>query len=94
MRFSLRTTLTATSLLVLMFMAVINCLGPIRPYSVIAEIKQGITQFDVRKILGQSYGSRSQESWSYERFMNPDWLVVYFDDRGCVEYVDHEQPFP
>ena len=94
MRFSLRTLLVVTLLAALTVGSVVNCLGPIRPHSAVAKINEGMTQEDVRKILGTPNGKTSQESWSYERFMNPGWLVVYFDDAGCVQYVDHEPPFP
>jgi outer membrane protein assembly factor BamE (lipoprotein component of BamABCDE complex) len=94
MRFSLRTLLAVSVLAGLTIVAGINCIGPIRPHSAVAKISQGMTQEDVRKILGPPNGRVSQESWSHQRFLNPGWLVVYFDDAGCVQYVEHEPPFP
>ena len=94
MRFSLRTLLVMTCLVALTIVAAINCLGPIRPHSSVAKISKGMTHEDVERILGTPNGRTSQKAWSYRRFMNPGWLVVYFDDAGCVQYVDHEPPLP
>lgn len=94
MRFSLRTLLAVSVLAALTIVAAIHCTGPIRPHSAVAKISRGMIHDDVRKILGPPNGKLSQESWSYQRFLTPGWLVVYFDDAGCVQYVDHEPPFP
>lgn len=94
MRFSLRTLTIVTAIVALITAMGVNCLGPIRAYSSVARIHEGMPQSDVRRILGIPNGETSRDSWTYERFMNPGWLVVYFDGDGNVQYVDHEPVFP
>ena len=93
-RFSLRALLVITAGVAWVLAAALNCLGPIRPHSTIARIQNGMTQSEVGQILGPPDGNTSSNSWSYERFMTPGWLVVHFDESGRVEDVDHEPPFP
>ncbi len=60
----------------------------------VVQIKEGMPQDEVRQFLDAPNNGMSDNSWSYGRFMNLGWLVVYFDSNGSVEYVDHELAFP
>ena len=94
MRYSIRSLMMATTVVALGISALMHCLGPVRPETVVAQIQSGMSRDDVRQVLGFPNGDRSSQSWSYERTFNPGWLVVYFDANGKVTYVDHEPVFP
>jgi len=93
MRFSIRAILCVAAIVAMLFAAARHCLGPIMPESVVQRIIIGMPKSEVRAILGVPKPSSTRGDWTYERFMNPGWLIVHFDANDNVESIDHEIAF-
>ncbi|KAA1257543.1 Outer membrane protein assembly factor BamE [Rubripirellula obstinata] len=76
-----------------MIFAARHCLGPVVPASTASKVRPGMSQPEVRAILGSPNDGMTDESWAYVRAFNPGWFVVHFDSTLNVSYVDHETVF-
>ena len=78
-----------TAVIVAAIVAVRKTLGPVRPVKLVERIERGMSPDEVKDILGPP-SIVDSESMTYEACWNPGWLIVHFDESGCVSYVDHE----
>ena len=67
-------------------------LRPAMPRSKLDQIRLGMSQSEVRTILGSPQEER-EEQWFYSRWGNPGYVAVSFDTSGHVIDVNDESAF-
>ena len=68
-------------------------LGPVIPAKTLRGL-HGVTQADVRGILGDPTEIQEHEIWIYKRPGNPGWVEIAFDEDGRVWSINDEQVDP
>jgi hypothetical protein len=53
-----------------------------------------MTKSEVRAILGTPQMIQGDREWVYSRWGNPGWVEVYFDEKGLLNRMNDESPFP
>jgi hypothetical protein len=82
-----------TSVSIVLAFAMYWCVGPVIPRYRLKQVKEGMTQDQVRAIIGEPdsvYGG----GWQYRKWPNPGWVDVLFDTEGRVTVVGDESVFP
>src|SRR5688500_17655057 len=95
-RFTLRKLLAVTALAAIVFGSVPflrTALGPIRSDEVIAQLRPGMGEADVERLLGKPDRVDAYGDWMYEKPFNPGWLGIKFDEHRKLLYHDHEPVF-
>ena len=64
--------------------------GPVIPPATTGQIKSGMTNSDVLKILGPPDNEKNLLSWEYTCFLNPGRFVIQFDELRNVDHVINE----
>jgi SmpA/OmlA family protein len=70
--------------------AVIACLGPAIPHATLRQLKVGMPQTEVKKILGSPNVVNDEFNWSYRPLANPGWVDVHFNASGGLEWINDE----
>ncbi|TWT30448.1 hypothetical protein KOR34_50070 [Posidoniimonas corsicana] len=94
LRFSLRdgfVFVTVCCVLLAAGIGLVRYMGPIIPLSVEAQLTPGMSQSQVRELLGEP-NEIEESRWVYTRSANPGWCSIYWDDSEKLSYVDNEWP--
>ncbi|MDZ4781409.1 MAG: hypothetical protein SGJ19_14240 [Planctomycetia bacterium] len=90
--FRLRSLLLLILLNALCLAALIRVFGPTIPSYQLNQVKVGMTQVEIRQILGPPINSGDSD-WVYKRFGSPGWVEIAFDDNGKVWDLNDESAF-
>ena len=71
---------------------VVHIGGAVIPHCKLTQIVNGTPPGEVLSILGDPV-QKDGSSWIYEKWGNPGWVEVHFDN-GKVDYVNDESPIP
>ena len=61
------------------------------PPSTISAVQQGMTQAQVRKVLGPPSRDYAGRQWTYTRFLTFGYVNVLFETNGTVLYIHREE---
>lgn len=68
--------------------------GPVIPNAKIDQIVEGMSQAEVKRIVGPPTHYDPDSSWRYERIFNPGYVQIYFSADGVVDYVNDDSVVP
>ena len=97
MRYSLRSMLTLTVVLSVVLFAckfLFDAVtGSVLPYEVVRQLQVGMSSKEVESLVGPPSKSSGQR-WIYEKWGNPGYFEIEFDDVGKLEWFRDESAYP